>query len=85
MTEATISGNTIPVRITLAVSVALLVQSALALIWAGSAAERLAQLERRVGERQQLIERTARLEEQVLGVRKTLERIEKKIDASYRN
>lgn len=80
-----ITATTVPVRITLAVSVAVIVQSALALLWAGSAAERLAQLERRMGERSQLIERTARLEEQVLTMRTTLERIEQKIDAFHMN
>jgi len=69
-----------PVRMTVAVSVALVVQTALALIWAGSAAERITQLERRTDERAQLIERTARLEEQVITMRATLERIEEKLD-----
>lgn len=69
-----------PLKITVAVSVALIVQSALGLIWAGSAAERITQLERRTDARNQLIERTARLEEQVITMRATLERIEGKLD-----
>ncbi|MEO0674658.1 MAG: hypothetical protein AAFY32_06595, partial [Pseudomonadota bacterium] len=78
MTEQTLA-NGAPVRVTVAVSVAVLVQSALALVWAGSAAERLSQLEQRMDARNQLMERTARLEEQVLTMRTTLDRIEQKI------
>ncbi|MEL6111219.1 MAG: hypothetical protein AAFR20_00290 [Pseudomonadota bacterium] len=80
MTEQTLTPGT-QVRVTVAASVAVLVQSALALVWAGSAAERLSQLEQRMDARHQLMERTARLEEQVLTMRTTLDRIEKKIDA----
>lgn len=71
-------------RVTVAVSVALIIQTAFALIWAGSAAERISQLERRNQERSQLIERTARLEEQVFNMRATLERIEEKLDDAQR-
>jgi hypothetical protein len=67
-------------RISLAVGAALVVQTALGLIWAGGAAERLAQLERRADASSEIIERTARLEEQVAGVRATLARIETKLD-----
>ena len=73
------------IRVTVAVSLALIVQTALALIWAGSAAERLSQLEKRANEKAQLIERTARLEEQVFTIRTTLERIENKLDQNYRD
>jgi len=83
MTTATLQSPVAPVRITLAVSLAVLVQSALALVWAGAAAERLNHLEEQMTERQQLTERTARLEEQVSSVRTTLERIERKIDAVH--
>ncbi len=69
-----------PIRVTLAVGTAFLIQSALALLWAGAAAERITQLERRTDERSVLIERTARLEEQVITMRTTLERIEEKLD-----
>ncbi len=71
-------------RLTLAVSATLIVQTGLALIWAGSAAERISQLERRNEERSQLIERTARLEEQVITMRATLDRIEEKLDDTQR-
>lgn len=68
------------VRVTLAIGAAIIVQSALALIWAGAASERLAQLERRANSNAQIIERTARLEEQVRFMSQTLTRIEQKLD-----
>ncbi|MEO0400299.1 MAG: hypothetical protein AAF224_12865 [Pseudomonadota bacterium] len=67
-------------RITVALGAALFLQSALALIWAGAAAERISQLERRADLYGVIIERTARLEEQVAGVRASLHRIETKLD-----
>jgi len=70
------------IRISIAVGAAFVIQSACAFIWAGAAAERIDQLERRVNASQELIERTARLEEQVQMVRTTLTRIERKIDDS---
>lgn len=69
------------IRISIAVGAALVVQTGLGLIWAGGAAERLAQLERRANASVEIIERTARLEEQVAGVRASLARIETKLDA----
>lgn len=71
----------VPVRITVAVSMAVFIQSALGLIWAGSAAERITQLEMRTNDRTEQIERTTRLEEQVIAIQATLERIEVKLDA----
>lgn len=67
-------------RVSIAIGAAILVQSALVLIWAGAASERLAQLERRTEMNTQMIERTARLEEQVRFMSATLVRIEEKID-----
>ncbi len=67
-------------RITVALGSALLVQTALALIWTGAASERISQLERRAEANAVVIERTARLEEQVAFMTKTLMRIEDKID-----
>jgi hypothetical protein len=67
-------------RISVAVSAALLLQTALALLWAGAAAERLSQLERRADQSSEIIERTARLEEQMAGARAQLSRIEQKLD-----
>ncbi len=68
------------VRITIAVGAALVVQTALALLWAGAAAERLSQLERRADYSTEIVERTARLEEQTAAMRATLARIEAKLD-----
>ncbi|MGV6800764.1 MAG: hypothetical protein ACWA5L_02435 [bacterium] len=67
-------------RISIAISTALIIQTAIAFIWAGSVSERLAQLERRVATTAELSERTARLEEQVVYMRVSLERIEEKLD-----
>lgn len=72
------------VRVTIAVGAALAVQTGLALVWAGAAAERLAQLERRAETSVALVERTARLEEQTRAIRDSLDRIEAKIDRTYR-
>ncbi|MEM9494850.1 MAG: hypothetical protein AAGA09_02510 [Pseudomonadota bacterium] len=68
------------VRITLAIGAAVLVQTALALIWTGAASERLAQLEKRADENAELVERTARVEEQVRFATSALARIERKLD-----
>jgi hypothetical protein len=67
-------------RVSVAVSAALLVQTALGLLWAGAAAERLSQLERRADASSAILERTARLEEQMTAVRAALARIEDKLD-----
>jgi glucose-6-phosphate dehydrogenase assembly protein OpcA len=67
-------------KVTVAVGAALLAQTALALLWTGAAAERLAQLERRADSGAMLVERVARLEEQVTGARAQLARIEAKLD-----
>ncbi len=67
-------------RITIAVGAALAVQTALGLLWAGAAAERLAQLEDRAGGSAEIIERTVRLEEQMTAMRASLARIEGKLD-----
>jgi len=67
-------------RITVAIGAAVIVQTGLGLVWAGAATERLAQLERRAGDNAQIIERTARLEEQARFMTASLERIENKLD-----
>ncbi len=67
-------------RITFAIGAALVVQTALALVWTGAASERLAQLERRALQNTEIIERTARLEEQIRFASATLVRIETKLD-----
>lgn len=68
------------VRITIAIGAAVIAQTGLGLVWAGAATERLAQLERRAGDNAQIIERTARLEEQARFMTASLERIEGKLD-----
>ena len=68
------------VRVTVAVGAALLVQSALALVWAGAAAERLSQIEERQAAAEEASERLARLEEQMHAARASLLRIEAKLD-----
>jgi len=59
---------------------AFLLQTAGALFWAGSAAERIADLERAQAREQSAIERVAVLEAQVADIRATLGRIENKLD-----
>ena len=77
---ASLHANAPEVRITIAVGATLVVQTALALLWAGAAAERLSQLERRADASADMIVRTARLEEQVGVMRASLVRIEAKLD-----
>ncbi|HJW41423.1 MAG TPA: hypothetical protein VJ476_09385 [Rhizomicrobium sp.] len=59
---------------------AFLLQTAGALFWAGSAAERIADLERNQAREQSAIERVAVLEAQTADIRATLARIENKLD-----
>jgi hypothetical protein len=59
---------------------ALGVQTAGAFLWAGAASNRLSQLEKRSDAIEVLLERTARLEEQSIAMRTSLDRIERKID-----
>jgi hypothetical protein len=59
---------------------AFLLQTAGALFWAGSAAERISTLERTLASDQAAIERVAVLEEQVRGIKESLGRIETKLD-----
>jgi len=67
-------------RVSVAVGAAILIQTALALLWSGAAAERLTQLERKTDATAELLVRTARLEEQLSAMRAQLIRIESKID-----
>lgn len=67
-------------RIPVAVIVALAVQTAGALVWAGGAAARIAALEDRLGEHRQVAERLARLEEQGEATRAAVERIERRLE-----
>ncbi|GAA0548137.1 hypothetical protein FHS83_000956 [Rhizomicrobium palustre] len=59
---------------------AFLLQTAGALFWAGSAAERIATLERSTVADQQALARVAVLESQIATIRASLDRIETKLD-----
>ena len=69
-------------RVPAALVAAFLLQTAGALFWAGSAAERIAVLERRLADDQAAIEKVAVIEEQVRGIKESLDRIETKLDRS---
>lgn len=71
-----------PQRFPAAFVAAFLLQTAGALFWAGSAAERIAVLERTLNADQAAIARVAVLEEQIGGMRESLSRIENKLDAA---
>ena len=66
--------------ITLSLVVAVLVQTAGALLWAGAAEARLSQLETQAAADLPVAERLARLEEQMIGARQSLGRIERRLD-----
>jgi hypothetical protein len=68
-------------QVTLAVLLALVVQTAGSLIWAGRAAERLDQLEHQVAGQDDALQRLARLEEQATQIEAALRRVEQKLDA----
>jgi hypothetical protein len=67
--------------ITFGLVLAVLVQTAGALLWAGAAEARLSQLETRAAADLPVAERLARLEEQMTGARQSLTRIERRLDA----
>jgi hypothetical protein len=70
-------------RIPMALVFAFLVQTAGALFWAGSAAERIAVLERNAARDQAAIEQVAVLEDQITQMKQTLDRIETKLDQQH--
>lgn len=67
-------------RIPAALVAAFLLQTAGALFWAGSAAERISGLERTVTSDQAAIQKVAVIEEQVRANKEILDRIESKLD-----
>lgn len=71
-------------RLPAALVAAFLLQTAGALFWAGSAAERISVLERTAANNQAAIERVAVLEEQVSTIKQSLDRIEAKLDRTNR-
>ena len=64
----------------LAVIVAVALQAAGALLWAGQAAARIDELQSRIEAQAPVAERLARLEEQAASTRAALDRIEAKLD-----
>lgn len=68
-------------RITVALIIALLIQAASAFVWVGQAQARLKALEQNAAGSPQMVERLARLEEQVGEARRSLNRIEQRLDA----
>ncbi len=64
---------------------AFLLQTAGALFWAGSAAERITVLEQTVTRDQAAIEKVAVLEEQVRAIKQSVDRIEMKLDRKSAN
>ncbi|MBX3495910.1 MAG: hypothetical protein KF769_06690 [Parvibaculum sp.] len=67
-------------RVPIAVILTLLLQSCAALVWAGSASERLSTLEMRAARIDEMVERTARLEERARGASEALARIEARLE-----
>jgi hypothetical protein len=67
-------------RITFALILALFLETAGGLIWAGRAAARLDAVERAVATQPEVAERLARLEEQIVDARRSLARIERRLD-----
>ena len=68
-------------RITLALVFAIVVETAGALIWSGRAAARLDEVERRVVAEGAFSERLARIETELDDVRRTLDRIDRALEA----
>lgn len=67
-------------RITFALILALFLETAGGLIWTGRAAARLDAVEQAVATQPEVAERLARLEEQLADARRTLARIEQRLD-----
>lgn len=66
-------------RVPLVVILTIAMQTGAALLWAGAAAERLTALEARTERIGELVERTARLEEQTRAANASLARIEERL------
>jgi len=67
-------------RITIGFLVTVLIQTAVGLMWAGAAAQRISTLETEVAERRPVAERLARVEAELELMRQQLQRIETKVD-----
>lgn len=68
-------------RVTYALILALLLETAGGLIWAGRAAARLDEVERAVAVEREIVVRLTRVEEQLAEARHALVRIERRLDA----
>lgn len=64
-----------------AVAVALVIQAASTLLWAGAAAERIDVLERQMADTRPVAERLARMEARLDAVQAQLNRIESKVES----
>lgn len=80
MSESSKAGLQLDRRISIAVVLALTLQAAGALTWAGAANERIDQLERHSVGAAVVSERLARLEAEVSAMRAQLNRIESRLD-----
>lgn len=69
-------------RLTIGIVLAVVLQAAGVLLWAGAATERVATLEDRVRAAQPVAERLARVEAELGAVRAQLDRIERKLEAA---
>ncbi|MEM7459230.1 MAG: hypothetical protein AAF331_07180 [Pseudomonadota bacterium] len=69
-------------KFSIAVMVALAIQAASTLLWAGAAAERIDTLEQQMADTRPVAERLARLEARLEAVQSQLDRIESKVDRS---
>ncbi|MDO8423572.1 MAG: hypothetical protein Q7S99_15575 [Parvibaculum sp.] len=74
------SGWRIDRHVPVALVLTIILQTGAALMWSGAAAERLSALELRSARTDEVVERTARLEEQTKAMRASLTRIEEKLD-----
>ena len=68
-------------KVTISLVVAILVQTGGALVWAGSAAERIRAVETELNDRKTVSERLARVEAELEGARDQLDRIERRMEA----
>lgn len=73
---------TLQKRVSIAVLLAVALETAGGLIWAGATIERIDTLERQIAETRPVSERLARVEAQLDAVRSQLNRIERKLDRS---
>lgn len=71
---------TIDKRVSIALLFAIAMEAAAGFLWAGQASARLSQVERTLADQGGMLERLARLEEQIQDVRHSQQRIERWMD-----